>query len=288
MSVVSTTQDCVSEREYHVPPVSKTARTNAHLVAQGSMQDTLISSQTTARRGELKYLLDKRRYIDLLSQIRPYIEFDEHPLSQISSLYLDARQNAMVRRSLEKPRYKEKLRIRSYSSSPGPEDRCFLEIKKKYRGVVYKRRVEMSYAEALHFCNTKQFPEETLSLLTKADYEKAIQVLREVEWLFVQYGDVVPSFTVNCNRTSYKEIKTESLRITFDSDICWSHESVKDGRGYVGVPLIAPGARIMEIKSTKGLPEWLIAALRELCIYPQSFSKVGSSYREWLKQEKGC
>ena len=48
----------------------------------------------------------------------------------------------LIRASLEKPAYKEKLRLRSYGvTEPGGE--VFLELKKKYKGIVYKRRITL-------------------------------------------------------------------------------------------------------------------------------------------------
>lgn len=246
----------------------------------------LAGSQTTASRGELKYLLDQQVYRNLMTIISPYLEFDEYPIAHIESMYLDTAENAMIRHSLDKPLFKEKLRIRTYRLHSAPEDRCFLEIKKKFKGVVYKRRIEMSYAEALEFSRSRKLPTHTLSALSDADRRTANQILKEMEWLFTLYGDLRPSFTVGCNRMAFKERDSESLRITFDSDITWSKESIERECRFSKISLVASGSRVMEIKSTKGLPEWLIDALSGLRLYPRSFSKVGASYREWVREMK--
>lgn len=244
-------------------------------------------SQTAARRGELKYVLTEKEYHAFRSAIKEYVEPDLFACSHICSLYLDTPDNAMIRHSLEKPRYKEKLRIRAYSADPQLEDPCFLEIKKKVQGTVYKRRVEMTLAEALLFTRSGIYPEKTLAGYSDADRRTAIQMLREAEWLFSLYGDLRPSFSISCERQSIKERGTDSLRITFDHEIHWSYKPLK------GIPelgkhaLIEAQTRVMEIKCTKGMPFWLIDALNAQKIYPRSFSKVGKSYQAWSQKTKG-
>lgn len=244
------------------------------------------ASRTAAQRGELKYLLDEETYRAFRAATQAYLEPDLFAVASIRSLYLDTPENAIIRKSLEKPAYKEKLRIRTYAENPGTEDRCFLEIKKKLKGTVYKRRVEMSISEAFTFCQSGSYPDRTLRALSDAERFSALQSLKEAAWFFSRYGALQPSFLVSCRRLSLKERGTESLRITFDRDLCWSYGSggqLRQGE----TALIDPEARIMEVKSTKGLPFWLVEILNELEIHPRSFSKVGNSYRAWSSEMKG-
>lgn len=244
-------------------------------------------SQTAERRGELKYLMTEEVYRMFRAASQEYLEPDSFACSLVSSLYLDNDDNAIIRRSLEKPPYKEKLRIRTYVDEPGPGDTCFFEIKKKFKGTVFKRRVEMTLGEALSFCRNGKRPEETLTALSDADRRTALQILQEIEWLFMLYGDLRPSFLVSCKRLSLKEKTTDSLRITFDRDLRWSFDRQREFLGSATNALIDPASRIMEIKSTKGMPFWLIEVLNELELRPQSFSKVGKSYGAWLQKTKG-
>lgn len=250
-------------------------------------QELITRSQTAARRSELKYLLEEHKYQKLRRAIRPFVEPDLFACSQVTSIYLDTDDNAMIRHSLEKPRYKEKLRLRAYLPSPNPQDACFLEIKKKVQGTVYKRRVEMTYAEALVFSRNGRLPEKSLDELADNDRRTVLQILQEIEWLFSQYGDLRPSFKLSCKRLSLKECGTDSLRITFDRDVEWSYLKGFESYDSLARPLMTADERIMEIKTTKGMPRWLIDVLNELEIYPQSFSKVGKSYQAWLQEGKG-
>lgn len=244
-------------------------------------------SQTMARRGEIKYLLDERTYRAFRKAVQPYMEPDAFACAQISSIYLDTEDNALVRRSIEKPAYKEKLRIRTYRGEGTSDDTCFLELKKKFHGTVYKRRVQMTLAEAEAFCKDRSSPQDSLTQLSADQRTNAIQVLQEIEWLFSMYGTLTPSFMVSCRRLSLKERGSDSLRITFDRDIRWSPEVNTYVPEEAEEDLVAPGIRVMEIKATKALPLWLTHILDELEIYPRSFSKVGTSYKAWLTETKG-
>lgn len=241
-------------------------------------------SQTAAQRNELKYVLDGVTYDLFRTLTKSRLESDSFACAHVCSLYLDTCENALIRHSLEKPTFKEKLRFRTYVPDPSPDDICFLEIKKKMDGVVYKRRVSMTVVEALDFCKNGDFPSGSLAALSPEKREMAIQILREIEWMYFHQEEILqPTFMISCERLSLKERNTDSLRITFDRDLRWSY---KDGRvipGIAGNALIDSEARIMEIKSTKGFPFWLIDVLNKLEVYPQSFSKVGKSYEAWLK-----
>ena len=104
-------------------------------------------NQTVFKRYELKYRLNRRQFAELLNIMQPYMKPDRYGKSTIQSLYLDTPSFLLARRSLEHPLYKEKLRVRSYGLA-GPADPVFIELKKKYESIVYKRRVEMTCEEA--------------------------------------------------------------------------------------------------------------------------------------------
>lgn len=242
-------------------------------------------SQTATQRGELKYVLDEPRYHLFRDLAESYLEPDFFACTSVCSLYLDTPDNTLVRRSLEKPPYKEKFRLRAYRADSSSEDGCFLEIKKKMKGTVYKRRVSMTLVEALAFYKRRKYPLKTLAVLPHEERDRAIRILKEMEGLYSRYGGLNPTFTVSCKRLSLKERDTDSLRLTFDRDLRWSYQ---DGRSIPGIAehvLINPETRIMEIKSTAGLPFWLVGILNFLQVYPQPFSKVGKSYGAWLQMK---
>lgn len=114
------------------------------------MADTM---QYSFARYEQKYFLTPAQQAALLARIAPHIQRDAHARYTICNLYYDTDDWRLIRASLEKPVYKEKLRVRGYGV-PADGDGVFAEIKKKYAGVVYKRRITLSPADAAAFLRT--------------------------------------------------------------------------------------------------------------------------------------
>ena len=87
-------------------------------------------------RYEHKYKLDTKTFNKVLEIMDEHMELDshcgEHSLYTIANIYYDTKDNSLIRESLSKPAYKEKLRLRSYGV-PDMDSKVFLEIKKKYR-----------------------------------------------------------------------------------------------------------------------------------------------------------
>ena len=106
--------------------------------------------QTVFKRYESKYFTDSRQYAGVLHTFERYAEPDRYGRSRICSVYYDTPDRRLIRASLEKPVYKEKLRLRTYGV-PSDGSPCFIEIKKKYKGIVYKRRITADYAQALDY-----------------------------------------------------------------------------------------------------------------------------------------
>lgn len=255
---------------HHMPPVDFSAHNNG------------AASATTAQRGEVKYVLTEERHRKLMAIIADYIEPDLYADSHVRTLYLDTSDNTLIRRSLEKPLYKEKLRLRTYGTIRNLDDPCFMEIKKKARGTVYKRRVDMTLREAVAFCREGMYPAASLFTLDEDERSKARQVIQEMAWMFSLYGPLRPTFTISYNRKAFKERGTDTLRITFDKDILWArqHDSCIPGIG--DKELIPGNICVMEIKAFRSMPLWLVDALNECNIYPKSFSKAGSTFKAWV------
>lgn len=226
------------------------------------------------KRYEKKYLLNADQYEALLSYISSHLEPDVFPQSRIGSIYYDTPDHLLIRRSLEKPVYKEKLRLRAYCV-PGPEDMVFVEMKKKYKGVVYKRRVLLSYRDACAFLQSRIVPEA-----------RNMQIVRELLVFLEQHSGIAPSMFIGANRLSYRGLTTPDLRITFDCDIRWRDEILDLSRGDWGAPLLAPGECLMEIKIPDAMPLWLVEALSAVKAYPASYSKYGSAYMCTIKPGK--
>ncbi|MEY8354354.1 polyphosphate polymerase domain-containing protein [Lachnospiraceae bacterium 54-53] len=233
--------------------------------------------QMVFERFEIKYLLSPDQYRELKKRLAGKLVTDRFGKSTISNIYFDTPDSRLIRQSLEKPVYKEKLRLRSYGQ-PKEGEAVFLELKKKYKGIVYKRREAMSLGEAEEYLYRRRRP------------ERDSQVLHEIDWFLDFYKSVVPSMYISYDRVAMYGAEDEELRVTFDGNILWRDENLKLDTGSWGRPLLEPGSCLMEIKIAGAMPLWLGTILDELKIYPASFSKYGQAYvRQTLQklQNKG-
>ena len=196
---------------------------------------------------------------------------DRFHRSTVCSIYYDSDDFSLIRHSLEQPVYKEKLRLRSYNV-PGPDGEVFVELKKKYKGVVYKRRVRMSAAEAERYLGGQSRPSEDG------------QILREIDF-FLQTHDVSPKVYIACEREAWVDREEPELRITFDRNLRWRDTDLHLSSGSGGEPLLPDGEVLMEIKIPGAAPLWLAHLLSELEIFPTSFSKYGTCYRQDLLEK---
>ena len=226
-------------------------------------------SQESFNRYEKKYLLTNDQYVKLLAGMDRHIRKDTYGSYTIHNIYFDTPDHALIRASLDKPFYKEKLRLRSYGV-PTPDTPVFIEIKKKYDGIVYKRRTKLSLTEAERY------------LYSHTDQEKSEQVLREIDWLFVRYP-LEPAIYLAYDRIAYCGTEDDSLRITFDTDIRGRDERLKLTEGTDGIALLGPDTVLMEVKFTGAMPLWMSRLFASLKIYPSSFSKYGIYYKLCLQ-----
>lgn len=221
--------------------------------------------QAVFRRKEIKYLLTQRQADGLLPVIARHMEPDDFAHSSISNLYYDTPDYRMIRRSLEKPQYKEKLRLRCYQIPQG-DTPAFLEIKKKASGVVYKRRTGLPYTQAVAYLQ-RQAPGGDS------------QIFRELDWMLLTYQSLAPSVFLSYERDSWKGTENPELRLTLDQEILWRTQTLDLRCGTWGEPLLEPGQTLLEIKIPDAMPLWLAEALSELAVYPTSFSKYGQAYQ---------
>ena len=231
------------------------------------MQETIL----TFKRYEKKYLLSARKFELLWERLREHLVPDLFHRSTVCSIYYDSDDFSLIRHSLEKPVYKEKLRLRSYNV-PGPDGEVFVELKKKYKGVVYKRRVRMSAVEAERYLAGQSRPAEDG------------QILREIDF-FLQTHEVSPKAFIACEREAWVDREEPELRITFDRNLRWRDTDLHLSSGSGGEPLLPDGEVLMEIKIPGAAPLWLAHLLSELEIFPTSFSKYGTCYRQDLLEK---
>ena len=191
---------------------------------------------------------------------------------KVQSLYYDTEDYDLIRVSLERPDYKEKLRLRGYGE-PGTITRSFVEIKKKYRGVVYKRRTAMDLSAAMESLALRQLPEE------------AGQVGREILWMLGRY-DLKPAAVIAYDRDAWFSRGEPGVRITFDRNLTFRDWALDLNAKAGGIPLLTPNQRLMEIKTNGIYPLWLVALLRETQTQRTHFSKYGLAYQRYIQPEK--
>ncbi len=224
------------------------------------------------KRVEKKYLLTEDRYDALFRRIGAHLKPDEFGRSTVLSLYLDTPDHRIIRNSIEAVDYKEKLRLRSYGTA-GAGSEVFLELKKKYKGVVYKRRAVMTLAEAERYLAQGEKPHES-------------QIMSEIDWAMKLYGRPKPAMMIACEREAWFDGEHRDLRLTFDRGIRYRERELHLGAGSAGTILLPENTVLLEIKTGGAMPLWLAHALDAEKILPGSFSKYGAAYARSLEEAR--
>ena len=223
--------------------------------------------QSCFRRIESKYLLSFEQYEAIRRGMAGHVRPDVYSRYTICNIYCDTEDFALIRASLEKPVYKEKLRLRSYGI-PGRESPCFVELKKKYDGVVYKRRITTTAAEAEKCVR--------LGALSRPD-----QISREIDW-FLRVWQPQPAAYIGYDREAWAGIEDRELRITFDTNLRGRDWALDLREGDFGELLLPAYQILMELKFADAAPLWLSRLLSENGIFPVSFSKYGTYYKHLM------
>ena len=201
-------------------------------------------------RYEKKYLLTAEKYELLRKRLEPYMTVDNYGLTSICNIYYDTPEYRIIQKSLDKPKYKEKFRIRSYGI-PKNDSNVFLEIKKKYKGVVYKRRAVMTHDQAMNYLNCGVPPYNS-------------QIIREIDYFFKFY-EPSPAVFLAYDRIAMYGLTDSELRMTFDANIRSRFEDLNLTHGDYGEPLLTDDNEyLLEIKTLRSLPVWLTEILSEL------------------------
>lgn len=227
-----------------------------------------MKNQMIFQRYESKYLMTLSQQQTVLAAMRPYMEPDVYSHSSIRNLYLDTPDFRLIRRSLERPVYKEKLRIRSYGRAENT-DMVFVELKKKYRSVVYKRRISLPQDQALAcFSKTRSWPDS--------------QIGTELAYAADFYQTLRPAVFLSYERDAFHGTEDEDLRVTFDTEIRYRQDGLSLDSDTWGIPILPPGLVLMELKVSGGLPLWMAHVLSCQGIFKTSFSKYGAAYQNIL------
>ncbi len=229
-----------------------------------------MSYQSVFKRYEIKYMLTLEQKERILNEMSPYMRLDEYGRTTIRNIYFDTDSYRLIRRSIEKPTvYKEKLRIRSYRKA-SPDDAVFVELKKKYKSVVYKRRLSMPEAQAIEW------------ITQKTDCGQNSQISREINYFLDFYETLQPRVLLSYEREAYYATDGSDFRITFDDNILCRKEDISLESDVWGTPLLEEGKVLMEIKTAGGIPLWMTKLLTQERIYKTPFSKYGTAYRKLI------
>ncbi len=238
-----------------------------------------MAFQTVFKRYELKYRLTKQQYNQLCRCMEKHMVLDSYGRHKISNVYFDTDNFSIIRHSIEKPKYKEKLRLRVYGQ-PGEDTVSFIELKKKYDGVVYKRRIQSTLSNAMSYlCNNTEL-EDTSQIKKEVDYFKGI------------HNNLSPSIYLSYEREAYYSPEDENFRITFDFNIKMRDNDISPYESNKDVKILSDDIVVLEVKTVKGLPFWFIEFLGENGLYKTSFSKYGTAYNnfilpKYLKRQRG-
>lgn len=225
-----------------------------------------MAFQTVFKRYELKYILSTEQKNMVLSTLAPYMKLDKYGKSTIRNLYFDTDSYLLIRRSVEKPVYKEKLRLRCYEKAED-DSTVFVELKKKYKHVVYKRRVPMKEHDAVRWLSG----EKTV--------ENKTQITDEIDYFLEFYGRLHPTVFLSYEREAYFSNDESDFRVTFDENILCRQDNLTLISEPYGIPLLPKGKVLMEIKCSGGIPLWMTRVLSREKIYKTSFSKYGTAYK---------
>ena len=236
----------------------------------------------TFERKETKYLLTPMQYIQFRALAEGHLAPAEYHESMVTSVYYDTPDDTLINRSIAGGKYKEKLRVRSYAVDQTPSTPVFVEIKKKFKGITYKRRVCCTQQAADAFLQGMDYeaaidswPLADAKAQEAAHSHTSLQIAGEIAWMRDHYERLAPKMMVCTQRLSFVDADNPELRITFDADVRWMRANPNAAEH----DLFANGERILEVKCAQAYPMWLVAVLNECGVRPQSVSKYGLAYK---------
>ncbi|MFA0815122.1 MAG: polyphosphate polymerase domain-containing protein [Anaerofustis sp.] len=231
---------------------------------------------TTFQRSEMKFILNENQFQILRARLDQYMKPDEYCKCgkdyAVYNLYYDTQDNYLIRSSLQKPKYKEKIRLRSYKYPIFPHDEVFLELKKKSMQTVFKRRAILTLREAYDYLE--------MGIRPKCDTYMNRQVMNEIDY-FLSLHPVKPASCITYRRMAFFGRYDKDFRITFDYDLRSRRKNLRLECGSFGDALLNEGQYLMEVKISGAVPKWLADTLADMGLYRQSFSKYGREYTRY-------
>ena len=244
--------------------------------------------QAVFKRYEIKYMVTAEQKARIQKAMEPYMELDRFGRSTVRNIYFDTDDFVLARHSIAKPDYKEKLRIRSYSKAEA-DSTVFVELKRKYDGVVYKRRIGLPETDAMKWMAGSRDP----AIMRETDAESP-QVAREIEYFTSLYSGLKPVLYLSYDREAYRMKKDASMidggggfRVTFDSRILCREGDLSLRSDPYGTQILEEGMFLMELKCPGAIPMWMTKILSEERLYKTSFSKYGTAYCSFMDKAPG-
>lgn len=231
-----------------------------------------MAEQMIFKRYEIKYMINKEQQEIIKKAMAERMIPDIHGRNVTCSLYFDTPDFLLVRRSMEHPLYKEKLRLRSYGVT-GDDTQVFVELKKKYDSVVYKRRIGMTQEEADRY-------------LLHGEQVMDSQISREIDYCMQNYKGLAPACMLSYQREAFYDKDDHEFRMTFDDTVLWREDHLSLRDGIFGEPIIGEDQRLLEVKVANAIPMWLVKVLSENHIYKTSFSKYGTAYQKLYQRRR--
>ena len=226
-----------------------------------------MAYQSVFKRYELKFMLTREQKDKIQNAIAPYMALDAYGHTTIRNIYFDTDNYRLVRCSIERPVYKEKLRVRSYQKATS-QSPVFVELKKKYQSVVFKRRISLPEETAMQWlCGHHPLPQET-------------QISREIQYALSYYQTLHPVVFLSYERDAYYSLNGSAFRVTFDENILCRQEKLSLTEEPGGISLLNKDAVLMELKCPGSIPLWMTHILSEEGIYKTSYSKYGTAYQQ--------
>lgn len=233
-----------------------------------------MENQMVFKRYEIKYLMTRSQRDAVLKAMVPYMSIDEYGHSSIRNIYYDTPNFRLIRESLEKPVYKEKLRVRSYGPAASG-DQVFVELKKKYQDVVCKRRVSMPQMQAEACLGRRMCLPDS-------------QIGQEIAYALAYYRELEPAVFLSYEREAFFERNGGDFRVTFDENIRYRQVELTLNSEAWGKPILRPDQVLMELKTSGALPLWMVQTLSKQKIFKTSFSKYGTAYQDiFMTNQKG-
>ena len=232
--------------------------------------------QAVFKRYEIKYLISRSQKQAVLEAMAPYMKLDEYGKSTIRNIYFDTDDYILARHSIAKPDFKEKIRIRSYKKADEKSE-VFVELKRKFDHVVYKRRIAIPEADAMKWMagsRSNYIEEECKAAST--------QVTDEIEYFCSLYPGLRPTVFLSYDREAYKMNDGGDFRVTFDSNIRSRDYDISLESEAYGTNLLDDNKVLMELKCSGGIPLWMTEALSAGHIYKTSVSKYGTAYQNQI------